>query len=151
MAKKTTKTAKSDVPPDMEVLPKVEREIKIELTPLESKERLDRIIEIQMSVDSKTQDLEDLKQQSDDLKESIKKLEAEKDQLSKGGVLKMVEPVKNYEKKQVEFYYPNFAHGKMVGEPVPFTADDHQKRMFQEEAESIPATGSNPLASEMTQ
>lgn len=149
MAKKTTKKT-SSVPPDMEVLPKTERELKVELSPLQAKERMSRAIEIQSAVDDKTKEIDGLKEQSDQLKDEIKKLETEKDQICRGVMLVECEPVKNYEAKKIEYYYPNFAHGKKYDE-VEFSADDHQRRMFQEKAESIPETGSDPFAGEMTQ
>jgi hypothetical protein len=136
---------------EAEALPMVERELKVELTPAQAKERMSEAFDLQTTIDAAAKEILELKEahkaQLEALQDTVKQGETRKSQLCRGISLVKCEPVKNYDSKMIEYWYPSFAHGKKYDE-VPFSAEDHQKRMFQEQADAIPATGANPLESE---
>lgn len=148
------KKQKNKTSGENEILPVIERELKVELTPQQSKERLGEAFDLQGVIDSAQKEKDELvadhKAALDAVKETIEESEKRKSQICRGVSLVKCEPVKNYETKMMEYWHPNFAHGKKY-EERDFTAEEHQRHMFEEQNESIPSTGSDPFASEGAQ
>ena len=154
MAKDKKKKKPQD---EMEVMGIVERELKLPLSKKDMEAKTQEAIECQRTQDAAAKEKQTLienhkaalKPVDETISDSSKRIAhllremGEESHIS----LEKCQEVRNYTTKKVEFWFPNFAHGEKRDER-DFSPEEHQVRMFKEEAESIPSTGNDPLEHE---
>lgn len=136
---------------------RITREVKVPLDEKALTERREIAATERAAQDSAEAELESLttsyKEQKKEIDEQISTSETKiattlrEIKEKKAKILTEVDEVKNYDTKKVEFWWPSFAKGEKVDERE-FTPEEHQMRMFQEKADSIPSTGASPMESE---